>query len=151
MEQLNEISYCIDRRADYQGPRLPVMDQAGDEKCASGTYASTEHYLSRSPKGRKKRAEIIGLSRNNGDWNKEVTMQEYEGTNFSTNWRNIEENIPREPEHHMKKYNTNQNRSDQKKKTKPKNKTPLIENMNEFRSYDSIEDISMQTWQSRPN
>ena len=141
MEKINEISYCIGRRADYQGPRLPVMDQAGDDKCTSGTYALSEHYLSRSPKGRRKRAETLGLSRNTGDWNEEVIMQEYEGTSFSTNWRNIEENIPREPEHHTRKNNTNQNRSDQKRKTRPKNKTLLIENMNEFKSYDSIEDI----------
>ena len=118
------------------------MNQAREYNWISGTYAQSEQYLSSSPKGQRKRTENSGSTRNTESWTNEKIIEDYDGTNYSTSWQRVEDNLPRRTEHDVGKNKSNRYRRMEEAKPIPQKRTLLIENMMEFKSYDWIEDIA---------
>ena len=123
-------------------PRLPVVDQTGEYKRVSGTYAQSEQYPSSSFRGRRKKVEDSRSTRNSEDWTIKKLMDDYDGTNYSTSWQRVEEISPRRTEHSARKNKNNRDRREEETTPTPNKKTILIENMTEFRSYDWMEDVA---------
>ena len=133
----NEFSYCIGRRAGYQGPHISVALQAGNENCASGLHDSSNL----SNRERRKTDKVNLESTGNADeWNSEMT-REFEEVN-SSSWSAVDSSkvggtIPK-----TRKVTSNQERKEMEDRPMLFKRTLLIENLIEFRSYDEIEDLA---------
>ena len=142
MSYNNDFSYCIGRRAGYQGPHPPVALQAEDENYVSGPGTPSSLYdRGRRGKRRMKGTNSDSIDDNENDWNSKMKTYDYEESNFSS-WLPVDEATTRTPDHNARRKTVNRDRRETEQKLTANKRTLKIEDMTEFKSYDEMEDLA---------